>query len=170
MVQGKVPAPPKVTGWLLVFNDDCNRTYIWRICIWITNTKNTMGKKISWFFIVNDARQYINDWIKNIPQTVNCRIPYAALSLEKLLSTTWGKLEFNKCLNNLMHRKFNVYRIPRLSTAFDHLKVIIKGFLDKAYHITPFQDIKTQCKFLGVAFSRDGNQEHQFQVILKHDY
>ena len=58
------------------------------------------NKQITWekiIRLVDDKRQYTNDWINNDLNTATTNLQEAAQGWENLLHTTEGQLELSKC-------------------------------------------------------------------------
>ena len=86
------------TNWLLnsvpmmnLISQICNGLEIISPDKQITWTKHILG-------LVDDARQYSNDWKNNQMTNVISKLQHASQTWEHLLATTCGKLEIPKCV------------------------------------------------------------------------
>ena len=133
----------------------------------ITSPDHEVSYKLRIIGLVDDKRQYANDWNNNSEKTICKNLQTAASSWEQILHTSGGALELFKCTWYLRNWDFTSSGVPFISTNTNTNTIDIQSSSDK--QLLPINNltINKTYKYLGVTSAPDGNQQHQFKVILK---
>ena len=102
-----------------------------------------------------------------LKKTICNHLQTAASSWEQILHTSGGALELSKCAWYLINWDFTPSGIPFISTKPNNNTIDIKSSSDKKQRTIHNLTIHETWKYLGVTSAPDGNQNHQFKVILK---
>ena len=133
----------------------------------ITSPDHTVSYKLHIIGLVDDKRQYANDWTNNSEITICNNLQTAASSWEQILHTSGGALELFKCAWYLIQWDFTSSGIPFISTKPNNNTIDITSSSDKKQRSIQNLTIHETCKYLGVTSAPDENQTHQYNVILK---
>ena len=104
---------------------------------------------------------------KTQKKTICKNLQTAASSWEQILHTSGGALELIKCAWYLINWDFTSSGIPFISTKTNTNTIDIQSSSDNKLRSINNLTINEICTYLGVTSAPDGNQQHQFKVILK---
>ena len=81
--------------------------------------------------LVDDKRQYANDWRKNSEKIICDNLQTATSSWEQILHTSGGALELSKCAWYLINWEFTPSGIPFISNKSNNNKIEMQSSNDK---------------------------------------
>ena len=131
----------------------------------ISSPSYSLSNTIQIIGLVDDKRQYANNWKENSEKTICDNLQREASSWEQILHTSGEALEITKRAWYLITWEFTDSGPPCINKNTKNKTEQNHSFNDSI--IRTIQQLQTteKCKYLGVTSAPDGNQHHQFQVI-----
>ena len=133
-------------------------------------TIHSPDKKLTWtkhiLGLVDDARQYANDWNDNNMVQIQNYLQHSSQTWEHLLHTTGGKLEIPKCAIYTLEWDFDEQGIPFLQKHTTS-SINIQSSETKTKQLIPHLPNDAPFKYLGVHTSPNGCQKKQSDVTFK---
>ena len=137
---------------------NCEGCTIYSLDLKITRVKHILS-------LVDDARQYANDWNdNNIVQILN-HLQQSSQTWEHLLHTTGGKLEIPKCAIYILEWDFDEHRSP-FPKKHTTSSINIQSSETKTKQLIPHLSNDIPFKYLRVHTSPNGCQKKQSEVTF----
>ena len=116
--------------------------------------------------LVDDARQYSNDWTSNQMINILSKLQHVSQTWEHLLATTGGKLKIPKCAVYTLKWIFNTHGIPSLDKDCK-AKIRISSSETSEHTTIPHLPNDVPFKYLGVYTTPIGDQHCQLRETVQ---